>query len=70
MNSAAWAWVVLIVSIVLYVVGYDVWATVSNHQTMSGEFHNLMQHQILGPALVALWVGASTGLIYHFLINK
>lgn len=69
MNSAVYAWITLLAGIVLFVVGYDVWATVTNHPTMSGEFHNLMQHQVLGPALVALWTGATCGLLYHFLIN-
>lgn len=70
MNTGAWAWIILLFSIVAYVVCYDVWAEMTNHITMSSEFHNLMNHQVSGPIVVAGWVGATSGLLYHFLINR
>lgn len=70
MNTAIWAWVGIIVLISAYVVGYDVWAQVTNHVTMSAQFHTWMQSELVGPIVVAIWMGASIGLAYHFLINK
>lgn len=70
MTTGAWAWVVLLVYIAAYVVGYDLWAQSTGHITMSSEFHDLMQSQVAGPLVVAGWLGATSGLLYHFLINK
>ena len=70
MNTGTWAWIVLLAFIAAYVVGYDLWAEATNHITMSSEFHDLMVHQVSGPIVVAAWMAGTSGLLYHFLINK
>lgn len=70
MTPAAWAWVGLVAVLAAYVTGFDVWAQVTDHATMSGQFHDWMQDQLIGPLAVALWAAVSAGLVYHFLINK
>ena len=70
MTPAAWAWVGLAVLIGATVGGFDWWAQVTNHATMSAQFHTWMQDQVIGPIVVALWAAVSAGFVYHFLINK
>ena len=70
MTPAGWAWVGLVVGVAGAVSAFDYWAVSTGRQTMSGQFHLWMQHQVAGPILVAVWVAVSAGFIYHFLINK
>ena len=69
-SIAAWAWAGVIVLVSAYVVAFDLWAQKTGHLTMSAQFHNWMQNELTGPIAVGLWLGASFGLFYHFLINK
>jgi hypothetical protein len=70
MNPATWAWLGLVVLLTAYVLGFDLWAQATNHDTMSAQIHVWMQSQLAGPIVTGLWVGVSSALLYHFVINK
>lgn len=69
MNPASWAWVALVPLLSAYVVVFDLWAEKTHHVTMSAQFHVWMGQQLTGPIIVALWIGISAGLLWHFNIN-
>lgn len=70
MSAAAWAWIGLPLAVVAFVAGFDWWAQVTGHLTMSAQIHLWMQDQIIGPLVVGGWAAVGAGLIYHFAINR
>lgn len=68
--TAAWAWLVLAVLIAGFVAGYDTWAILTHHDTMSGQVAAWLQHSWTGAAVIAIWVGLPAGLLYHFFRSK
>ncbi len=64
--SAAWAWLVLAVIVVVYVVVFDVHAYFSGGATMSGQMRTWLFSPVTGPFAAALWIGVFVGLMVHF----
>lgn len=69
MPTAAAAWVGIAVLIVLYVLGYDLWAHYTGHLTMTAQFRDWLRDPVMGPIMFALWVAVPVGLTYHFLVK-
>lgn len=67
MNAAVWAWIGLAVIVAAYVVGFDL--SFPAH-TMSAQFHEWLQSQIIGPIVFGLWIGVPFGFLWHYVINK
>ena len=65
MTSAAWAWAGLGALILLYVGGFDAWAIVTGHLTMSGQGGRWLYSKVAGPFLIWLFVGGGLALLYH-----
>jgi hypothetical protein len=70
MWSAAWAWAVLTIGIVLYVVVFDLHALWVHGQTMSGKFHDWMFDTDIGPIVFGVWVGIFVALTFHWFQYK
>lgn len=64
--SPAWAWLILTIAVVLYVVIFDVHAVLSGGNTMSGQFRKWLFNPSIGPVIFAVWVGIFTGLTFHW----
>ena len=64
--SPAWAWLVLAVAVTLFVVVFDVHATLTHSQTMSGQFRAWLFNPVIGPFIAGGWVGVFTGLTFHW----
>ena len=68
--SAALAWLVLLLSIIVYVVIYDVWAFRSGHLMMTTQFRNWLSDPVAGPITVGLWLGIWGGLTAHLFLRS
>jgi hypothetical protein len=68
--SPAWAWLVLAVIVVAFVVVFDVHAYFAHTATMSGQFRTWIFNPSLGPVVFGLWVGLFTGLTFHWFEYK
>jgi hypothetical protein len=68
-DSALLAWIGIAIVIVLYVVGYDLWAGFTNHRTMTAQFRVWLGGPVAGPIIFALWIAVPVGLTYHFLVR-
>lgn len=64
--SAAWAWAILAAIIVVFVVVFDVHASIAHTATMSGQFRKWLFNPTIGPFAAALWVGVFAGLTWHW----
>lgn len=69
-HYAAWAWLILVVSVAAYVASFDVWAKVSHHLMMTAQFRAWLFDPITGPFIAAGWVGLFAGLTYHWVLRK
>lgn len=64
--SAAWAWVILAVIVITFVVVFDVHAAIAHTPTMSGQFRTWIFNPSVGPFIFGGWVGLFTGLTFHW----
>jgi hypothetical protein len=69
-HNAAWAWLVLAVSIIVYVAAFDIWAARTHHQLMTYQFRDWLFNPVTGPFVAAGWVGIFTGLTYHWFLKR
>lgn len=60
--SPAWAWLILTLIIVVFVVVFDLHAFLAHGETMSGQFRNWLFNASVGPFIAAGWVGVFAGL--------
>ena len=68
MNSAAWAWVTVLLEVVGTVALYDWWAIVTGHPTMSRQAHDwIYNSSVMGPIFIGLLTAIPVGLGWHFL---
>lgn len=65
--SPAWAWLILAVIVIAFVVVFDVHACYAHTATMSGQFRAWLFDPVIGPFIAALWVGVFAGLTWHWL---
>lgn len=63
--TAAWAWLVLVVGIVVYVAVFDVLAITGHRPTMSAQFHAWLYSGVTGPFILGAFAGVFVGLLYH-----
>jgi hypothetical protein len=66
MWSAAWAWLILTIGVVIYVVVFDVHAYFKHGETMSGQFHDWVFNPTIGPIIFGVWVGLFVALTFHW----
>ena len=64
--SPAWAWLILAVIIVAFVVVFDVHAYFTHAGTMSGQFRAWLFSPVTGPFIFGGWVGIFVGLTFHW----
>ena len=69
-TPAGWAWLILASAVTLYVAGFDIWASLTGHETMSGRFRDWLFNPVTAPFIVAAWVGLFAGLSAHWLIRR
>jgi len=69
-NFAAWAWLIIVSMIVIYVVCFDVWAAKTGHKLMTTQFRLWLFDPVTGPFIAAGWIGAWVGLTYHWFLRK
>lgn len=69
MMSAAWAWLILILSVTLYVVAFDLWAHFSGGVMMTTQFRLWLFDPYTGPFIAAGWSGLFIGLTYHWFLK-
>ena len=70
MTPAAWAWIVLGAVVALYVGGFDAWAVITHHLTMSGQGGRWIYSKTAGPILVWIGVGGFLALLYHLIQER
>ena len=68
-HHAAWAWLILIVAIVIFVVIFDVWASITHHKLMTTQFRLWLGDPVIGPFIFAAWVAVFAGLTYHWFLK-
>jgi hypothetical protein len=68
--TAGWAWLVLTVGVVLYVVAFDLWAYYTQTTMMTVEFRSWLFNPVTGPFIFAGWVGLFVGLTYHWFLKR
>lgn len=69
-HFAAWAWLVIILAVVLYVVAFDLWAHFSGHRMMTTQFRLWLFDPVTGPFIFAAWIAVFSGLTYHWFLRK
>jgi hypothetical protein len=69
-QHAAWAWLILTVIVVGYVVAFDVWAKVTHHYLMTDQFRLWLFNPYTGPFIMAGWIGLFAGLTYHWFLKR
>lgn len=67
--SPAWAWLILTIALVLYVVVFDVHAYLTGGATMTGQFRAWLLDSVLGPFIFGGWVGLFAGLTFHWFLR-
>ena len=67
MSTAVLATIGLVITIVGYVTGYDVWAHFTGNESISGVIHDALHGEITGPLVFGGFGGLYLGLLYHFL---
>lgn len=69
-ESAAFAWLVLLVAIFLYVLVYDLWAyTHPPHRMMTTQFRLWLTEPFAGPVVLGCWGGIFLALTFHFIVR-
>lgn len=68
-NSAALAWLTLLIGVVCYVTAYDLWAHSSGHLMMTTQFRLWLSSPVAGPIIVGLWTGTWAGLTSHLFLH-
>ena len=48
----AWAWLILVLGVNAYWIGFDLWARAHNHEYLTTEFREAMNNQLWGPLLM------------------
>ena len=69
-NVGVWAWVILIIGVNAYWIGFDLWARANNHEYMTTEFREGINNQLFGPLILGLVAFTVTAFLVHmFSIN-
>lgn len=68
-ESAALAWLVLLVAVNVYWIAYDLWAGATGHKAMTTQFRDWLHETIAGPVIAGLWIGLFVAFTFHFLVR-
>ena len=69
-NVGVWAWVILIIGVNAYWIGFDLWARANNHEYMTTEFREGINNQLFGPLILGLVAFTVVAFLVHmFSIN-
>jgi amino acid transporter len=68
--SPAWAWLILVIFVVVYVVVFDLHAFLVHGETMTGQMRDWIYDQVTGPFIVGGWIAVFAGLMWHFLVRN
>jgi len=69
-SYAAYAWLALLGGVAVFVIVFDLWAYHSHHKMMTTQFRLWLLSPIVGPFIVAFWVGALAGLSDHLFLRR
>jgi hypothetical protein len=68
--SPGWAWLILTIIVVVFVVVFDVHAAFTHSETMTGRFRDWLFNPVTGPFIFGGWVAIFAGLTYHWFLKK
>jgi hypothetical protein len=69
-SESAWlAWAILAVMINAFWIGYDIWASKTNHYTMTHEMQNWLHGALSGPLCFGILMFVVGAFLYHMLIR-
>ncbi len=67
-SESAWlAWLILAIGINVYWIGYDIWASKTNHFTMTHEMRNWLQGTLSGPLTFGVLCFVMGAFLWHML---
>lgn len=69
MTTGDWAWIGLVVLINAYWISYDVWASKTNHPTMTSQMHRYLLGHISGPIVFGILCFVVGAFMYHMLTH-
>ena len=64
-NVGVWAWVILIIGVNAYWIGFDLWARANNHEYLTTEFREGINNQLFGPLILGLVAFTVTAFLVH-----
>lgn len=70
MWSAAWAWLILAIFIIVFVIIFDVHAHLTHGHSMTGQMQVWLSGEVTGPFIFAAWIAIPAGLLYHFFLRR
>lgn len=65
--SPAWFWFVILIEVNLTWIGYDVWAKIYHHNTLSRQMHDWLFSPTIGPFIFAGIAFLVVLAVLHFL---
>lgn len=65
-----WLWLVLIVTTNAQWIGMDLWLRAHDHEYLTTEFREGLQHPLWGPVLCFLVAGTVAAFVWHMFISK
>ena len=67
-SESAWlAWLILLVGVNVYWIGYDLWAHYTNHYTMTKQMQNWLHGAVSGPLIFGFLGFIVLAFYYHML---
>ena len=67
--SAPVAWLILVLAIIGYVVGYDLSAHFTHTYSMTDQMRAWLASAYIGPFIFGAWVGIPAALTYHWFVK-
>ena len=64
-NVGVWAWVILIIGVNAYWIGFDLWARANNHEYMTTELREGINNPVLGPLVLGLIAFTVVAFLAH-----
>jgi hypothetical protein len=64
-NIGVWAWVILIIGVNAYWITFDLWARSHNHEYMTTEFREGINHPLFGPLILGLVAFTVVAFLVH-----
>jgi hypothetical protein len=64
-SIGVWAWVILIVLVNAYWIGFDLWARANNHEYLTTEFREGLNNPYFGPLIMGLVAFTIVAFLVH-----